>query len=74
MQVLPCLLQVAMAGREQISEPLVTGVRAIDALTPFGRGASLLVIGPKGAGGEAVGEDAILGQRGAGERVSGGAG
>jgi F0F1-type ATP synthase alpha subunit len=55
-----------MKAREQISESLGTGVKALDLLTPLGRGASLLVIGPKGCGKRAVAEDAILGQKGSG--------
>ncbi|KAI8466349.1 MAG: alpha subunit of mitochondrial F1F0 ATP synthase [Monoraphidium minutum] len=54
--------QVAMAAREQIFESLSTGVKALDILTPLGRGASLLVIGPRGAGKSALGLDALLGQ------------
>lgn len=55
-----------MANREQISEPLVSGVKALDALTPVGRGTCMLVIGPGGAGKSQLAEDAVMGQRGAG--------
>lgn len=41
-------------------------MKALDALTPLGRGASLLVIGPNGSGKTSLGLDAILGQRGSG--------
>jgi F0F1-type ATP synthase alpha subunit len=54
--------QVAMKSREQIGEALVTGVRAVDALTPVGRGSSLLVVGPAGSGKTALARDAVLGQ------------
>jgi len=56
--------QIGMKDREQISEALVTGVKALDALTPLGRGTSMLVIGPSGAGKSEVAEDVILGQLG----------
>lgn len=59
-----------MKNREQINEALLTGVRALDLLTPVGRGASLLVIGPNGAGKSTLAEDAVLGQRDAGERAA----
>jgi F0F1-type ATP synthase alpha subunit len=54
--------QVPMKSREQIGEALVTGVRAVDALTPVGRGSSLLVVGPAGSGKTALARDAVLGQ------------
>jgi hypothetical protein len=41
-----------------------TGVKALDALTPLGRGASLLVIGPNGSGKSQLAVDALLGQVG----------
>lgn len=55
-----------MAQRAQISECLLTGVRALDALTPLGRGASFLVIGPDGSGKTTLAVDAMLGQVGSG--------
>ena len=58
--------QVAMKNREQISESLFTGVKGLDTLTPLGRGASLLVIGPNGSGKTLLGVDALLGQKGSG--------
>ncbi|GLI64321.1 hypothetical protein VaNZ11_007548 [Volvox africanus] len=54
--------QVDMKNREQINESLLTGVKALDILTPFGRGASLLVIGPSGSGKTRLALDAIAGQ------------
>ncbi|GIL83718.1 hypothetical protein Vretifemale_12457 [Volvox reticuliferus] len=51
-----------MKNREQINESLLTGVKALDILTPFGRGASLLVIGPCGSGKTRLALDAIAGQ------------
>eukprot|EP00878_Enallax_costatus_P010679 GHUV01011155.1.p1 GENE.GHUV01011155.1~~GHUV01011155.1.p1 ORF type:complete len:682 (+),score=208.59 GHUV01011155.1:600-2645(+) len=58
--------QVAMKNRDQITESLFTGVKALDTLTPLGRGASLLVIGPNGSGKTTLALDAIQGcQKGA---------
>lgn len=42
------------------------GVKALDTLTPLGRGASLLVIGPHNSGKTTLAVDAILGQRSTG--------
>eukprot|EP00882_Tetradesmus_deserticola_P005439 GHRQ01005723.1.p1 GENE.GHRQ01005723.1~~GHRQ01005723.1.p1 ORF type:complete len:668 (+),score=308.35 GHRQ01005723.1:398-2401(+) len=53
--------QVAMKNREQITESLFTGVRGLDTLTPLGRGASLLVIGPNNSGKTTLALDAIQG-------------
>lgn len=57
-----------MKSREQITESLPTGVKALDLLTPVGRGASMLLIGPTGSGFEQLAEDALLGQRDTGGR------
>ena len=54
--------QVPMRAREPIAEGVTTGVKALDILTPLGRGASLLVVGPKGSGKSALGLDAAIGQ------------
>jgi F-type H+-transporting ATPase subunit alpha len=43
-------------------------VKALDTLTPLGRGASLLVIGPNNSGKTTLALDAILGQKGSGVR------
>ncbi|GAB4817334.1 hypothetical protein N2152v2_004380 [Parachlorella kessleri] len=56
--------QVPMERREQINQPLMTGVKAVDVLTPIGRGQSQLVAGPRGSGKTQLCIDAILGQRG----------
>ncbi|GFR41699.1 hypothetical protein Agub_g2446, partial [Astrephomene gubernaculifera] len=54
--------QVEMKDREQIHESLLTGVKALDILTPLGRGSSLLLVGPPGSGKTRVALDAIAGQ------------
>jgi F-type H+-transporting ATPase subunit alpha len=56
-----------MGAREQVTEPLMTGVKSLDVLTPVGRGSSMLVIGPRRCGKSTLVEDAVLGQRDTGE-------
>lgn len=51
-----------MDNREQIAEALLTGVRAVDALTPIGRGQAQLVAGPVGSGKSQLCIDAVVGQ------------
>lgn len=48
--------------RESVNEPLHTGIKAIDALIPIGRGQRELIIGDRGTGKTAVALDAILNQ------------
>lgn len=60
--------QPDMESREQIAEALVTGVKALDVLTPLGRGQALQVSGPQGSGKTQLCIDAVLGQRGVGVR------
>ena len=60
--------QPDMESREQIAEPLLTGVRALDVLTPLGRGQAQQVVGPAGSGKSQLCVDAVMGQRGAGVR------
>ncbi|KAK9829697.1 hypothetical protein WJX72_007407 [[Myrmecia] bisecta] len=60
--------QLDMDSREQIFEPLVTGVKAVDALTPLGRGQALMVTGLPGTGKTSLAVDAVLGQRRSGVR------
>ena len=68
-QQLPMLnVQVDMDSREQIKESLFTGVKAVDVLTPIGRGQAQLVAGPTGAGKTQLCIDVVVGQRGAGVR------
>ena len=49
--------------RELVAEPLYTGILAIDALLPIGRGQRELIIGDRTTGKTAIGLDAILNQR-----------
>ncbi|HUG74836.1 MAG TPA: ATPase domain-containing protein, partial [Acidimicrobiia bacterium] len=52
--------------RQPVSEPLQTGIKAIDAMTPIGRGQRQLIIGDRGTGKTAIAVDAIINQRGQG--------
>jgi F-type H+/Na+-transporting ATPase subunit alpha len=49
--------------RQSVSEPLQTGIKAIDALTPIGRGQRQLIIGDRQTGKTAVCVDTILNQK-----------
>ena len=53
-----------VAGRQPVDQPLQTGVKAIDAMTPIGRGQRELIIGDRKTGKTAVALDAIINQRG----------
>ncbi|TCB95719.1 F0F1 ATP synthase subunit alpha [Micromonospora zingiberis] len=50
-------------ARQSVSEPLQTGIKAIDAMTPIGRGQRQLIIGDRKTGKTTVALDAILNQR-----------
>jgi len=52
--------------RQPVTEPMQTGIKAIDAMTPIGRGQRELVIGDRQTGKTAVCIDAILNQKGKG--------
>lgn len=49
--------------RRSVFEPMVTGIKAIDAMTPIGRGQRELIIGDRQTGKTAICLDAILAQR-----------
>jgi F-type H+-transporting ATPase subunit alpha len=49
--------------RKSVSVPLATGIKAIDALIPIGRGQRELIIGDRGTGKTTVAIDAILNQK-----------
>jgi F-type H+-transporting ATPase subunit alpha len=50
--------------RQPVNEPLQTGVKAIDAMIPIGRGQRELIIGDRQTGKTAVAIDTIINQRG----------
>lgn len=51
-------------ARESVKQPLQTGIKAIDALIPVGRGQRELIIGDRQTGKTAVAIDTILNQKG----------
>jgi F-type H+-transporting ATPase subunit alpha len=51
-------------ARKSVHEPMVTGLKAIDAMTPVGRGQRELIIGDRQIGKTAIAIDAILSQKG----------
>ena len=53
-----------IAGRQPVKEPLQTGVKAIDAMIPIGRGQRELIIGDRKTGKTAIAIDAIINQKG----------
>ena len=50
-------------ARKSVHEPMYTGLKAIDAMTPIGRGQRELIIGYRQVGKTAVGVDAIIAQK-----------
>ncbi|HET7558553.1 MAG TPA: F0F1 ATP synthase subunit alpha, partial [Limnochordia bacterium] len=50
--------------RQNVSQPLQTGIKAIDSMIPIGRGQRELIIGDRQTGKTAVALDAIINQRG----------
>ena len=52
--------------RQPVKEPLQTGIKAIDAMIPIGRGQRELIIGDRQTGKTAVATDTIINQKGAG--------
>jgi F-type H+-transporting ATPase subunit alpha len=52
--------------RQPVKEPLQTGIKSIDAMTPIGRGQRELIIGDRKTGKTAVAIDTIINQRGHG--------
>ncbi|QEG40247.1 F0F1 ATP synthase subunit alpha [Roseimaritima ulvae] len=57
------VIAAGVAERQPVTEPLQTGVKAIDAMTPIGRGQRELIIGDRKTGKTAVAIDAILNQK-----------
>jgi len=52
-----------IVARQPVEEPLQTGLKAIDAMIPIGRGQRELIIGDRGTGKTAVAVDAIINQK-----------
>src|SRR5579862_4929927 len=55
-----------ITGRKPVHEPLQTGIKAIDAMTPVGRGQRELIIGDRKTGKTTIAVDTIINQRGLG--------
>ncbi len=55
-----------ITGRQPVHEPLQTGIKAVDALIPIGRGQRELIIGDRKTGKTTVAIDTILAQKGLG--------
>ncbi len=55
-----------VAERQPVKEPLQTGIKAIDSMTPIGRGQRELIIGDRKTGKTAICIDTILNQKGTG--------
>jgi F-type H+-transporting ATPase subunit alpha len=53
-----------VVDRQPVKEPLQTGIKAIDAMTPIGRGQRELIIGDRKTGKTAVALDTIINQKG----------
>jgi F-type H+-transporting ATPase subunit alpha len=52
-----------VTARQPVKEPLQTGIKAIDAMTPIGRGQRQLIIGDRQTGKSAIAIDTIINQR-----------
>jgi F-type H+-transporting ATPase subunit alpha len=55
-----------ITGRKPVEEPLQTGIKAIDAMTPIGRGQRELIIGDRKTGKTTVALDTVINQKGLG--------
>ena len=60
------VIAAGVAERQPVGEPMATGLKAVDAMTPIGRGQRQLVIGDRKTGKTAIALDAILNQKGSG--------
>ncbi|QDS99687.1 F0F1 ATP synthase subunit alpha [Adhaeretor mobilis] len=60
------VIATGVAERQPVSEPLQTGIKAVDAMTPIGRGQRELIIGDRKTGKTAIAIDAIINQRDSG--------
>jgi F-type H+-transporting ATPase subunit alpha len=59
-------LAPGIADRQPVKEPLQTGIKAIDSMTPIGRGQRELIIGDRKTGKTAIAIDTIINQKGKG--------
>ncbi|HPF06084.1 MAG TPA: F0F1 ATP synthase subunit alpha [Spirochaetota bacterium] len=59
-------LAPGIADRQPVHEPLQTGIKSIDSMTPIGRGQRELIIGDRKTGKTAIAVDTIINQKGKG--------
>jgi len=57
-------LAPGVAARQPVKQPLQTGIKAVDAMTPIGRGQRELIIGDRKTGKTAIALDTIINQKG----------
>ncbi|MFN7733416.1 MAG: F0F1 ATP synthase subunit alpha [Pirellula sp.] len=60
------IIATGVSERQPVHEPMQTGIKAIDAMTPIGRGQRELIIGDRKTGKTAIAIDAIINQKGKG--------
>ena len=57
------LQAASVVQRKSVHEPMMTGIKAIDSMTPIGRGQRQLIIGDRQTGKSAIALDTIINQR-----------
>jgi len=57
------VIAAGVAERQPVHEPMQTGLKAVDAMTPIGRGQRELIIGDRKTGKTAIAIDAIINQK-----------
>ena len=60
------IIAPGVSERKPVTEPMQTGIKAVDAMTPVGRGQRELIIGDRKTGKTAIAIDAIINQKGTG--------
>ena len=60
------IIAPGISARQPVIDPLYTGIKAVDAMTPIGRGQRELIIGDRKTGKTAIALDTILNQRDSG--------
>src|SRR5215207_7784058 len=60
------IIAPGIADRKPVSEPLQTGIKAVDSMIPIGRGQRELIIGDRKTGKTAIAIDTIIAQKGKG--------
>ena len=57
------IIAPGIAERQPVDEPLLTGIKAVDSMTPIGRGQRELIIGDRKTGKTAIAIDTIINQK-----------